>query len=224
MKINTKEITLVALFAGLTAVGAFISLPLGPVPITLQTIFVLLSGILLGAKLGALSQIVYIALGLIGVPIFSGFTGGPQSVLKPSFGFIIGFVFAAFIVGKIAENNSQFTIHNSQFEKENSQITTHSSQLTRDNHPATGGTMSTYKGSRIWMASIVGTIVIYLFGIPYMYYILNVVMSKGLSLDAILKMGLWMFIPGDILKLIIVSILGIKIKPILKLSSRVYPL
>lgn len=190
MKISPKEITLVALFSGLTAVGAFISLPLGPVPITLQTLFVILSGVLLGAKLGALSQIVYIVLGLIGLPVFSGFTGGPQIVLKPSFGFAIGFVFAAFIVGKIVEGNSQFTVHNAQFEKENSQ----------------------YK-IRIWVASIVGTIVIYLLGIPYMYYVLNVVMSKGLSLDAVLKMGLWMFIPGDILKLAVASVVGIKILP-----------
>lgn len=184
MKITTKEITLVALFAGLTAIGAFISLPIGPVPITLQTLFVILGGIILGPKLGALAQIVYIGLGLIGIPIFSGFTGGPQSVLKPSFGFLIGFIFAAFIVGKIVNINSQCTMHNAQFT------------------------------IRVWVASIVGTIVIYLFGVPYMYYILNVVMSKELSLDAILKMGFWAFLPGDIVKLIITSIVGIKVLPI----------
>lgn len=181
MKINTKEITLVALFSGLTAIGAFISLPLGPVPITLQTMFVLLSGILLGAKLAALSQIVYIVLGLIGVPIFSGFTGGPQSILKPSFGFIIGFVFAAYIVGKITNQNSQFKL-------------------------------------KIVIATIVGTITIYLFGIPYMYYILNVVMSKGLSLDEVLKIGLWMFIPGDILKLVVAAIVGTRMNRVIRVK------
>lgn len=212
MKITTKEITLVALFSGLTAVGSFISLPLGPVPITLQTLFVILSGILLGAKLGALSQIVYIVLGLVGAPVFAGFTGGPQTVLKPSFGFIIGFVFAAFIVGKIVDYNSQFIPIRAHGN-------THNSQLTNGDHPAA----STSEGSpfkvRIWIASIVGTIVIYLFGIPYMYYILNVVMSMELSLDAVLKMGLWMFIPGDILKLIVSSIVGIKILPILSKAN-----
>ncbi len=97
---KSKNITLVALFTALTAIGAFISIPLGPVPITLQSFFVILSGILLGPKLGALSQVLYIFLGLIGIPIFSGFSGGLQHILKPSFGFIIGFVFAAYIAGK----------------------------------------------------------------------------------------------------------------------------
>ncbi|MCK9444791.1 MAG: biotin transporter BioY, partial [Tissierellaceae bacterium] len=60
MKLTTKEMTYVSLFAGLTAVGAFISIPLGEVPITLQTLFVLLSGLILGPKLGFLSQLVYL--------------------------------------------------------------------------------------------------------------------------------------------------------------------
>lgn len=99
---KSKNITLVALFTALTAIGAFISIPLGPVPITLQSFFVILSGILLGPKLGALSQVLYIFLGLIGIPIFSGFSGGLQHILKPSFGFIIGFVFAAYTAGKVS--------------------------------------------------------------------------------------------------------------------------
>lgn len=177
MKFKIKEIVLVALFAGLTAVGAFISIPLGPVPITLQTLFVILGGVLLGAKLGALAQIVYILLGLIGLPIFSGFIGGPQAIVRPSFGFLIGFIFAAFIVGKIVERD------NSRF--------------------------------KIWLAAIFGTIVIYIFGLPYMYYILNVVLGKGLPFTTILKTGLLLFIPGDIVKLILASVVGVKILPII---------
>ena len=101
---KTKNLTLVSLFAALTAVGAFISIPLGPVPLTLQTLFVLISGYVLGAKKAALSQLVYIALGLVGLPIFSGFSGGIQTILKPSFGFLIGFVAGAFVVGYISRN------------------------------------------------------------------------------------------------------------------------
>ena len=92
MKTTTREITLISLFSALTAIGAFISIPLGPVPITLQTLFVLLAGFLLSPRSAALSQIVYIGIGLAGVPIFSGFTGGLQAILKPSFGFLVGFV------------------------------------------------------------------------------------------------------------------------------------
>ena len=76
MKLNVKEMILAALFAALTAVGAFIEIPLGPVSFTLQILFTALAGIMLGAKLGALSQIVYVVIGLLGLPIFSGRMGG----------------------------------------------------------------------------------------------------------------------------------------------------
>ncbi|TCU77357.1 biotin transporter BioY [Tissierella praeacuta] len=179
MKISTKEMTLAAMFTGLTAMGAFISIPLGEVPITLQTLFVILSGLILGPKLGALSQIVYTILGLVGIPIFAGFSGGFQTVMKPSFGFIIGFIFAAYIVGKISH---------------------HGNELSQ---------------KKIWIASLVGSIVIYLFGLPYMYYILNMVMGKGLSFQTIIKIGCIIFLPGDFIKFIISSIIAIKILPIL---------
>ena len=92
MKIKTKDFITVSLFAALTAVGAFISIPLGAVPITLQLLFTLLSGILLRENLGALSQIVYISLGLIGLPIFAGGKGGIGILLSPTFGFLIGYI------------------------------------------------------------------------------------------------------------------------------------
>lgn len=102
MKISTKDMLLVSLFTALTIVGAMIKIPVGAVPITLQLLFVLLSGMILGAKLGTLSQIIYALLGLIGLPIFSG-GGGPSYILKPSFGFVIGFILTSYIVGKIIE-------------------------------------------------------------------------------------------------------------------------
>lgn len=183
MRLSTKEITLVAMFTGLTAIGAFISIPLGEVPITMQTLFVILSGLFLGPKLGALSQVVYIVLGLVGIPIFAGFSGGFQTLMKPSFGFIIGFVFAAYMVGKVSHSNKN---------------------------------PSHYK---IWLGTIAGTVVIYLFGLPYMYYILNIVMAKGLAFDTILKMGCLLFLPGDLIKLVVASIIAVKAIPILRNSK-----
>lgn len=91
---------LTALFSALIAVGAYIRIPVPPIPITLQTFFVILSGTLLGKNYGSLSVIVYILLGLLGLPVFSG-GGGIYYVLNPSFGYIIGFILCAFIVGKI---------------------------------------------------------------------------------------------------------------------------
>ena len=184
MKISTKEMVLVALFTGLTAVGAAINIPIGEVPITMQSLFVILSGLILGPKLAALSQLVYILLGLMGIPIFAGFSGGIQSLMKASFGFLIGFIFSAYVVGKIGH-----------FEKGVSP-------------------------KRIWLASIVGTGVIYLFGLPYMYFILNIILAKGLSFMAVLNIGCLLFLPGDILKLAIASMIAIKILPILNMTDR----
>lgn len=109
MKISTRDLIITSLFTSLTAVGGFISIPLGPVPITMQTIFVVLSGIILGAKLGALSQIIYVILGLVGLPIFAGGTGGLTSVVSPTFGFAISFIAAAYVIGKLTEKNKSLS-------------------------------------------------------------------------------------------------------------------
>ncbi|MBU3092711.1 biotin transporter BioY [Clostridium sp. CF011] len=109
MKLSTRDLIITALFTALTAVGGFISIPLGPVPITLQSFFVLLSGLILGAKLGALSQITYVILGLIGLPVFSGGTGGLTSVVSPTFGFLISFIVVAYVIGKITEKNKSLS-------------------------------------------------------------------------------------------------------------------
>ncbi|MCC7573048.1 MAG: biotin transporter BioY [Candidatus Methanofastidiosum sp.] len=111
--IKSKELSLVALFAALTAVGGFISIPFYPVPLTLQVFFVLLSGALLGKKLGALSQIVYLGLGSIGAPVFHNFTGGIGILLGPTGGFLFGFIPGAFVAGllyeKFKDNNLRFS-------------------------------------------------------------------------------------------------------------------
>lgn len=101
MRSRTFDMIICALFAGLIAVGAFIRIPLGPLPFTLQDLFVLLAGLLLGGKRGAVSVLVYIFMGLIGLPVFTQ-GGGIAYVLKPSFGYIIGFAVAAYVTGKIA--------------------------------------------------------------------------------------------------------------------------
>ena len=73
-------------------------------PLTLQTLFVYLSGALLGARLGALSQAAYVILGLTGIPLFAG-GGGPAYVLHPTFGYLIGFIAGAYLVGRIVERS-----------------------------------------------------------------------------------------------------------------------
>jgi biotin transport system substrate-specific component len=98
------------MFAALMMIGANITafapfLTMGGVPITLQTFFAILAGLILGSRLGAISMTVYMFVGLAGAPVFAKFSGGFGSIISPTFGFIISFIFVAYIVGKIVEKN-----------------------------------------------------------------------------------------------------------------------
>jgi len=86
-KINIRQMTLVSLFAALTAVGAF----------------TLLAAMILGSVMGALSQIIYVLLGVIGLPVFAGFKAGIGILFGPTGGFLLGFIISAYIIGKIVE-------------------------------------------------------------------------------------------------------------------------
>lgn len=102
---KTRNLLLVSLFVALTAVCAQISIPLpSGVPITLQILAVFLSGTILGAKLGFVSQLVYILLGVIGIPVFASSTSGLQILLGLTGGYIWSFPIASFIIGFITEN------------------------------------------------------------------------------------------------------------------------
>lgn len=96
-----KKMCLALGMAALTGLSAQVRivLPFTPIPITGQVFAVLLSGVLLGRWFGGISQMFYILLGVVGVPWFAGFRGGFLAVLEPSFGYILGFVFAAMFVG-----------------------------------------------------------------------------------------------------------------------------
>lgn len=174
MKIKTKDMILVALFAALTAVGGFISIPIGSVPITLQSFFALLSGILLGPFLGALSQLVYVIIGLVGLPVFAGGSGGISAVFSPSFGYLIGFIVAPIVIGKITRSDQKITF------------------------------------VKALLACILGTLSIYIIGLPYMYIILKHISKVNITLLKAFQIGFLMFIPGDTLKCIIASSVSVK--------------
>ena len=91
-----------SLFGAGTAAGAYLIIPLPPVPITLQTLFVWgLAGALLGARLGALSQLVYLLIGIIGLPVFAGGKAGLGVLFGPTGGYLIGFVAGAWVIGTL---------------------------------------------------------------------------------------------------------------------------
>ncbi|HKL10719.1 MAG TPA: biotin transporter BioY [Clostridia bacterium] len=103
MKFSTKDMILVSLFSALTVVGTFIRIPMQPVAFTLQTVFVMYSGLLLGGRRALASQVVYVILGLMGAPVFANGAGGPGYVLTPSFGYLLGFMLAAYAIGRLGE-------------------------------------------------------------------------------------------------------------------------
>jgi biotin transport system substrate-specific component len=172
--LKSKEISLVALFAALTAVGGFISIPFYPVPLTLQIFFVLLSGSILGKKLGALSQIIYLGLGVIGAPVFHNFSGGIGILLGPTGGFLFGFIPGAYMTGLFYEK---------------------------------------FKNSKFRFAGLVASIIpIYLIGILWLSFI------TGMNLEKAIFVGGIPFIPGDLVKCVIVFLVEKKVKKYLKIK------
>lgn len=179
MKFKTRDLTLIPIFAALTAIGAFIRIPVPIVPFTLQYFFCALGAILLGAKRGALAQIVYVSVGLIGIPIFTQ-GGGPSYVFQPTFGYLIGFIFGAYIIGKITENLKKINIRN------------------------------------LFLAGISGLLVIYIFGVSYMYLIYNFYLGDTMSLFTAVSVGAIACLPSDLLLTFIISLVGSKVVSRLK--------
>ena len=108
MKLKTIDLTLASMFVALMAIGANITsimpfMVVGGVPITLQTFFGILAGLILGSRLGTIAMTVYTCIGLVGVPVFAQFSGGVGALIKPTFGFILAFILAAYVTGKIVE-------------------------------------------------------------------------------------------------------------------------
>ena len=99
-----RQVGLVIGFSLLTALSAQIVIPIGPVPITGQTFAVLLTGALLGSRLGAITMIVYLLEGAIGLPFFYGGQGGILHLMGPTGGYLVAFPAAAFITGAFAEH------------------------------------------------------------------------------------------------------------------------
>ena len=157
--------------AAVVALLAQVEIPLWPVPITGQTLGVIVVGAALGAWRGAAALTTYLLAGLAGLPVFAGFTGTVAAVGKPSFGFIIGFVFAAFVAGWFAER-------------------------AWDRRPVLA-----------FVGFAAASVVPFVFGIPYMAFILNVVMGLDYSLWALLEVGLLPFILGGIVKAAVAALM-----------------
>lgn len=114
--IKPIEITVGALFVCLMAIGAniavwfpFLAIPIGgtSVPLSLQTFFSILAGLMLGKKLGSLAMVTYVLVGTAGVPVFAGMEAGPMQLITPTGGFLLSFIIVAFVAGWITERSNQ---------------------------------------------------------------------------------------------------------------------
>lgn len=104
---GTRGLALAAMMAGLTAVLAYvrIPLPISPVPVSAQTLGTMLAGSVLGARLGAASQLVYVLMGALGLPVYAGGAGGLSVLLGPTGGYLVGFVLGAYVTGWMASSS-----------------------------------------------------------------------------------------------------------------------
>jgi len=102
---KTKDMILTALFTALITVGAYIRIPVPVCPFTLQFLFTTLAGMILGSKKGAVAVLVYVLLGLAGLPVFTG-GGGIGYIFQPTFGYLIGFIGGAYTTGKIVHDSN----------------------------------------------------------------------------------------------------------------------
>jgi biotin transport system substrate-specific component len=176
---KVRNLILVALFAALTAVGAFIKIPMPIAPITLQTLFCMMAGMLLGPWLGSLSQVVYVVIGLAGVPVFTG-GGGPGYIFQPTFGYLVGLIAGAFLCGLIVEQIKKLSF------------------------------------LKTMCAALACMFAVYLFGVPYLYFIMNQYLHHAISLGKTMTVGFLLFVPGDLLKCLAAAFLAVKLRPILQ--------
>ena len=192
---KTKGVIYCGLFTALIAVGAFIKIPIPVVPFTLQYLFTMLAGLLLGSRLGTVSVLSYMLLGLAGLPIFSEvvvyivlgliglpvFTqgGGPGYIFQPSFGYIIGFAVGTFVTGWVAEHMEKKTI------------------------------------ARYLLANLAGLFCVYAVGMIYYYIICNFVINTPIAAGPLFLYCFVLAVPGDIALSILGAVVAKRVRPVL---------
>ena len=174
---KTREMCICALFCALMCASAFIRIPTPLLPITFQTLFVTLAGLLLGGRKGALSTALYVLIGLIGLPVFTE-GGGFSYILKPTFGYLLGFIMGSLVTGKLAEKEASL--------------------------------------KNYILSSFAGMLIIYVVGVTYYYLISSFYLGNETDIKNLLVYCFLLTLPGDIVMCIIASVIGKRLKKVLK--------
>ena len=184
MSKSTIRSVFIALFAALICSGCFISIPIGLVPVTVQNMFALMSGVILGSIHGAAAVGIFLLLGALGIPVFSGVKGGIAIISGPTGGFLIGYFVGALAAGLIAGSPKL------EEKKLTAKIV-----------------------GKIILATLVAFILNYAAGIPWFMSVMEA-KGAAKSLHEALKICLIPFIPGDSIKIIVTVILSLLIRPV----------
>ncbi|MBQ3966511.1 MAG: biotin transporter BioY [Treponema sp.] len=184
MSKSTIRSVFIALFAALICSGCFISIPIGLVPITVQNMFALMSGVILGSIHGAAAVGIFLLLGALGIPVFSGVKGGIAIISGPTGGFLIGYFVGALAAGLIAGSPKL------EEKKLTAKVV-----------------------GKIILATLVAFILNYAAGIPWFMSVMEA-KGAAKSLHEALKICLIPFIPGDSIKIIVTIILSLLIRPV----------
>ena len=164
MSNDLRSMVFASLFAALTAVGALIAIPIGPVPIVLQNLFVMLMGLLLGPRWGLAGVGAYLLAGALGLPVFAGGTSGLARFAGPTGGYLVGYLPCVALIGWISIRG---------------------------------------QGHRVFdaLAMLCGTAALYVCGVSWLKLVTGMAWNKALGL------GVIPFIPGDIAKIIVATLL-----------------
>lgn len=176
MKITARDITFTALMAACLCLISPLSIPLpGGVPITLSLFVIFITGIILGAKRGTAALCIYLLLGIIGLPVFSGFSGGLEKVLGPTGGYMIGYIFLVLCTGLASDKSNSVIV--------------------------------------MFLGMLLGLVICYIFGTVWLAFVMHT------DIKGALMAGVVPFILGDMIKLVLGLILGIRIKKAVNANS-----
>lgn len=182
---NTRMMVWAAMFSAFAVVVAMlIRIPVTPlVPFSLLPFVSLLAGAVLGSRWGAMSMLLYVLMGLVGIPVFEN-GGGPMYILQPTFGFLMGFVVAPLVIGVfVRKAKTSLVVY--------------------------------------IFSALLGVVIIYAVGLPYLYIIVNFVMGKPMAFSKVMGVALYPFIGFDILKAVIAGFLAKTMRERLLLNQSV---
>lgn len=174
MNLQIKMMVFTSLFVALTAIGALIAIPIGPVPIVLQNMFVLLGALILGPGWGMVFIAVYLLIGLAGLPVFAHGTSGIGKLFGPTGGYLLGYIPCVLATAFISK----------------------------------------MLGRRFWSdiaAMILGTVIIYAAGVPWLKIVTNMSFNKALAV------GMYPFLIGDAIKIIAAAFIARSLRATVKI-------